>query len=230
MTASPEKPLARKAWSPPRMAPYARSLVRLTRPFPNFDLAFMRPLRQKAVRLLHLKHGDHVLDMGCGTGGSFPYLVDAVGPSGEVVGVEISPEVTINTSRRIERNNWRNVQVIEAAAQTVRLAGTFDGLLMFAAPDVYASQEAVENIFPRLKENARVVVFGMKLSGDRLGRILNPLLRMVVSKLSFPTTPSPDHEPWRLVAERLEGLEIEEYFLGLMFLASGSVVRRRKKP
>jgi ubiquinone/menaquinone biosynthesis C-methylase UbiE len=230
MTAPPEKPLARNAWSPPRTAPYARYLVRLTRPFPNFDLVFMRPLRQKAVRLLHLKHGDHVLDMGCGMGASFPYLVDAVGPSGEVVGVEISPEVTINTSQRIERNRWRNVQVIEAAAQTVRLTGTFDGLLMFAAPDVYSSQEALENIFPRLRENARVVVFGVKMSSDGFGRILSPLLRVVVSKFSFPTTPSPDHEPWRLLAKRLEGFEIEEYFFGLMFLASGSATRARKKP
>lgn len=230
MTAPLGKHLAGNSGLPPRTPPYARYLVRLARPFPNFDLAFMRPLRRKAVRLLHLKHGDHVLDMGCGMGGSFPYLVDAVGPSGEVVGVEISSEVTINTSQRIERNRWRNVQVIEAAAQTVRLTGTFDGLLMFAAPDVYASQEAVENIFPRLRENARVVVFGVKMSSNRLGRMLNPLLRMVVSKLSFPTTPSPDHEPWRLVAERLEEFEVEEYFFGLMFLASGSAASARKKP
>jgi SAM-dependent methyltransferase len=230
MTAPLGKHLAGSSRLPPRTPPYARYLVRLARPFPNFDLAFMRPLRRKAVRLLHLRHGDHVLDMGCGMGGSFPYLVDAVGPSGEVVGVEISPEVTINTSQRVERNRWRNVQVIEAAAQAVRLTGTFDGLLMFAAPDVYASEEALENIFPRLRENARVVVFGAKMSSKRLGRILNPLLQVFVSKLSFPTTPRPDHEPWRLVAKRLEGLEIEEYFFGLLFLASGSAIRPRKKP
>src|SRR5262245_40646663 len=73
-------------------SPYARYLVHLIRPFPNFDASFIKPLRQKAVQLLQLKPGDRVLDTGCGPGGSFPYLVDAVGPSGEVVGVEISPE------------------------------------------------------------------------------------------------------------------------------------------
>ncbi len=89
--------------------PYARCLVHLTRPFPDFDFSFIKPVRQKAVRLLHLKKGDRVLDVGCGMGGSFPYLVDSVGPSGKVVGVEISPEVTINTRRRIEKNNIRLV-------------------------------------------------------------------------------------------------------------------------
>ena len=204
--------------------PYARFLVHLTRPFPDFDFFFIKPLRHKAVGLLHLKQGDRVLDMGCGMGGSFPYLVDAVGPSGEVVGVEISPEVAINARKRIERNKWRNIQVIEAAAQTVHLTGTFDGLLMFAAADVYASEEALENIFPHLRDNARVVVFGAKTSSNRLGWLLNPFLRTAFSKLSFPTTPSIDYEPWRMLAERVEKLDVEEYFLGLMFLASGSIV------
>src|SRR5580704_15943648 len=90
--------------------PYARYLAPLIRPFPNFDLFFIRSLRQEAVRLLQLKPGDRVLDAGCGPGGSFPYLLDAVGPSGEVIGVEISPEMVTSARKRIEKNRWRNVQ------------------------------------------------------------------------------------------------------------------------
>ena len=58
---------------------YARYLVHLIRPFPDFDFSYIKPVRQKAVELLNLKQGDRVLDMGCGPGGSFPYLVHAVG-------------------------------------------------------------------------------------------------------------------------------------------------------
>jgi hypothetical protein len=80
--------------------PYFRLVVRLIRPFPNFDLWFVKSIRRKAVELLHLNPGDRALDGGCGPGGSFPFLVNAVGPSGEVVGVEISPEVAINAFSR----------------------------------------------------------------------------------------------------------------------------------
>ena len=203
--------------------PYGK-LARLIRPFPDFDASFLRPVRQKAVELLRLKEGDRVLDVGCGPGGSFPYLVCAVGHSGQVVGVEISPVIVINARRRISKNGWRNVQLIEADARTVHLTGTFDGLLMFAT-DVILLEEALENIFPHLRETARVVAFGAKLTGNRLGTILNPLLKLLF-KLTFATTPKPDHQPWRIVAKRLENLDVEEYFFGLMFLASGSVGKK----
>ena len=202
--------------------PYGR-LARLVRPFPDFDPPFIKPVRQKAVELLDLREGDRVLDVGCGPGGSFPYLVRAVGQSGQVVGVEISAEISINARRRIKKNGWRNVEVIEAAAQDVHLIGRFDGLLMFAAADVYASEKALDNLFPHLNEKARVAAFGAKLSSIRLGKTLNPLLRMLFN-LSFSTTPRPDYEPWRMLAKRVEKLTVEEYFLGLMFLTSGSVV------
>ena len=99
--------------------PYARYLVRLIRPFPDFDVFFIKSLRQRAVHLLQLMPGDRVLDTGCGPGGSFPYLLDAVGPSGEVVGVEISPEIAINARKRIEKNGWNNVRVTVADARTL---------------------------------------------------------------------------------------------------------------
>jgi SAM-dependent methyltransferase len=201
---------------------YGRYLIRLTNPFPDFDFSFIKPVRQKAVELLHLRSGDRVLDAGCGPGGSFPFLIDAVGPLGQVVGVELSPTIGANARKRIEKNGWVNVAVIEAAAQTVVLEGIFDGLLMFAAPDVYDSEAALENLFPHLKDNARVAIFGAKFSRHRFGRILNPVLRMMM-RLSHSSTPKPTYEPCAVIAKYLDEFEVREYFFGLMFLASGTL-------
>lgn len=132
--------------------PYGRFLIRLTRPFPDFDFSFIKPVRRRAVELLHLETGDRVLDAGCGPGGSFPFLVKAVGPAGNVVGVEISPDHSELAGRRIAKNGWKNIHVVQAAAQDVSLTDIFDGLLMFAAPDVYASKDALENLLPHLRK------------------------------------------------------------------------------
>lgn len=200
--------------------PYVRYLGRLTGYFPNFDFSFIKPVRQKAVELLNLKSGERVLDVGCGSGGSFPYLVRAVSPTGEVVGIEISPESSESARKRAAINDWKNVEVIESDVLNVRLTGSFDGLLMFAAADIYASKEALENILPHLSENARVVAFGAKLSRHRFGRLLNPVLKTLF-KLSFATTPKPDYEPWQVMAKYVEKLEVKEYFFGLMFICAG---------
>ena len=201
---------------------YARYLVYLTRPFPDFDFSFIKPVRQKAVGSLNLKEGDRVLDAGCGQGGSFPFLRQCVGPSGEVIGLEISPRTVINTQKRITKNKWNNVKVIEGDARTVNLAGKFDGLLMFAAPDVFASVLTISNIFPHLKDSARIAFFGAKISDRTFGWILNSLLR-IAFKLSFSTTPRLEREPWRLIGKKLNDLQVKEYFFGSMFLANGTL-------
>jgi demethylmenaquinone methyltransferase/2-methoxy-6-polyprenyl-1,4-benzoquinol methylase len=148
--------------------------------------------------------------------------VGAVGPSGEVVGIEISPETVVNARRRIVKNGWKNVEVVEATAESVRLTGMFDGLLMLGAPDVYASSAALANLLPHLRDGARIVFFGAKTSRSRLGVILNPLLERAFKTFSFSTTPAPDSNPWRFVAPHVEGLEVEERARGAMFLASGT--------
>ncbi len=202
--------------------PYAKYLSRLIRPFSNFDFFFMKHVREKAVQALRLSSGGQVLDLGCGSGGSFPYLVKAVGPTGKVVGIDISHESCINARRRIKSNGWKNVDAIESSAQNVDLAGRYDGALMFAAPDVYASDSALANILPYLKSHARIAIFGAKLSDERLGKFLNPFFLFTCRKLS-PSTPLPDSAPWGLLASQLEGLNVQELFFGSMFLAYGTL-------
>jgi len=214
--------MAKKQPTKENTAPYIRYLGWLTRPFPDFDFFFIKSVRMRAAELLELKPGDRVIDAGCGSGGSFPFLVTEIGDAGEIAGIEISPESTASARRRIEKNGWLNVSVLESPAEDAVLTGTFDGLLMFAAPDVFASETAWKNLTPYLTGNARVAFFGAKLTHHWLGVVLNPVLRMMY-KLSFSTTPGPDYEPWAIVEKYTGAVEIEEYFFGLMFLASRRV-------
>lgn len=195
--------------------------------YPNFPGYFTHALRQEAVRHLCLEPGSRVLDVGCGTGTSFPYLVQAVGVAGEVVGVEISPEVAAQARKRIEQEGWNNVHVVEGPAQTVALSGTFDGLLLFAAHEVLTSPEALDHLLPHLKEAGCIVAFGAKLATNGPGRLLNPLLRLLTQTL-LPASSAPvDSRPWRLLEERVGKLQTEERWLRLMYLVWGCLPRER---
>lgn len=201
---------------------YVRLLAGLVRPFPNFDFGFIKPVRQKAAALLRLRPGDRVLDVGCGSGGAFPFLVHAVGPAGKVVGVEVSPVSAAHARHRAAVNSWSHVEVVQASAERARLEGPFDGLLMFAAPDIYASDAMLGILMRHLRPGARVVFFGNKVSNRRFGWMLNPALAFAMKRLSLPTTPGMEAEPWKVAAAHLDEFEVEECFHGWMFLAAGT--------
>jgi hypothetical protein len=93
---------------------------------------------------------------------------------------------------------------------------------MFAAPDVYASKASLAQLTPHLRQGARVVFFGSKVSKRRFGWLLNSLLNLAMTRLSLPTTPGMETEPWHLAAEQLQELVVEEHFYGWMFIAAGT--------
>ncbi|MGW6414956.1 class I SAM-dependent methyltransferase [Streptomyces sp. NPDC055055] len=51
------------------------------------------PAYAAAVAEIGLRPGDAVLDAGCGTGRALPPLRDAVGPTGTVLGIDLTPEM-----------------------------------------------------------------------------------------------------------------------------------------
>lgn len=187
---------------------------------PDGLFAFTFPLRRQAIQRLALKPGERVLDMGCGSGASFPQLVEGVGAAGEVIGVDISPDMIRAARERVEKAGWKNVQVIEAAAEEAVLPGQFDGLHLFAMHDVFTSPTGLDNILAYLKPGGRVVAVGPKLSNKVAGKLLNPLIGVVFSR--FAVASQDKDRPWRLLSERLAGLQVEEHNQGVLFLAWGT--------
>ncbi len=61
-------------------------------------------LRRKTVDFAQLKPGDHVLDVGCGTGDLALAAKTAVGASGTVYGIDPSPEMIARARRKADRN------------------------------------------------------------------------------------------------------------------------------
>ncbi len=62
-------------------------------------------LRQRTVELARLKPGDNVLEVGCGTGSLTLAAKRQVGSSGEVVGIDIAPEMVAVATRKAARRN-----------------------------------------------------------------------------------------------------------------------------
>ncbi len=83
--------------------------------------------------LLDARPGDRVLDVGSGSGWTTALLAELVGPHGEVVGVEIVPEL-VERGRRNLGDRWPWARIEQAAPGVFGLpdAGSFDRILVSA--------------------------------------------------------------------------------------------------
>ena len=61
--------------------------------------------RSRAVASLALDPGDTVVEMGCGTGANAPYLREAVGPEGRVVGIDLTRGMLRRAGERVDRGH-----------------------------------------------------------------------------------------------------------------------------
>jgi arsenite methyltransferase len=177
-------------------------------------------LREKVVGLLGLVPGDTVLDVACGTGLSLPLLRNAVGPSGRVIGVEVSPDMLALARARIYGRNWDNVTLIESAMEQADLGGAFDAALFNYTHDVMQSPRALERTFSFAKRGARVAIAGIKhpphwLFPLRLWRLLKA--RPYVTNLSNLD------RPWSRILSYVPDLQVEPVMLGTNYLARGTV-------
>ncbi|MFJ7150172.1 class I SAM-dependent methyltransferase [Streptomyces sp. NPDC100445] len=107
------------------------------------------PAYAAAVARLGLREGDRVLDAGCGTGRALPPLRAAVGPSGTVLGADLTPAM-LRAAVREGRHRDGRLLLADVAALPLR-PGCLDAV--FAAGLIAHLARPAED----LRELARVV-------------------------------------------------------------------------
>ena len=186
--------------------------------------------RRLAVLALDLRPGSVVLDLPCGTGQSFDGLVDGVGASGRVVGVDLSAGMVREARRRIGRLKFTNVHVGEGdvhALDPARIAAisgapvVVDRLQVFLGMSVFPDHpRAFEQLWSLLAPGGRCVL--VDVHAERLtfqGRMVNWLAQAEIRRRFW--------EPLGRVAEGFELRDLPSKPLhgGTVRLATGTKPR-----
>jgi demethylmenaquinone methyltransferase/2-methoxy-6-polyprenyl-1,4-benzoquinol methylase len=197
-----------------RVAPFYRALS---------PLFLINPLaRRRGVAALALKPGDTVLEVAVGTGRNLAYLVDAVGPTGTVIGVDLSPGMLREAARMVERRGWRNVELIEGDATKLDLGRDLDAIFFSLSWSVIpAPVAALSRVWDRLCPGGRVAVMDMSLTETHL----RPLLAPIAHQLNRLGPGRADARPWDDLAPF--GEVVTTRFLHLFYVCS---VEKRGTP
>jgi ubiquinone/menaquinone biosynthesis C-methylase UbiE len=128
----------------------------------TWDERFLTPklssFLEKFVPQFGIASGQHVLDVGTGTGVLVPYLSKAVGPEGKVVALDFS-EKMVNQCKT-KYSHLKNVSVKVGNIENVAfLPESFDALICFGVfPHLANKQKALQNIHRLLKAEGKLVI------------------------------------------------------------------------
>ncbi len=184
-----------------------------------FSMGKASRLRARAVEKLKLKKGDLVLDMACGMGHNFPYLAEAVGEDGNIVGFDYSPDMLANAKKRIMEEGWGNVEIVQGdAAELPYPEDHFDGAICTLAMSVIPDyKEALKRMVKVVKPGKHVVVIDVRPFGGILS-VLNPLWdfgnRLAAADIKRDTVKD--------MKTLLDDVEKEEHLSGILYIAWGT--------
>ena len=188
-----------------------------------YDWIDGRRLARRAIAELRLAPGDTAVALGTGTGWSLPLLADDVGPTGRVVGIDLSEGMLERARQRVDRAGISDrVDLVAADMRDVELPpDTRGALAAFSAEMVTDHRQLVDHLRRQLSPGARIAFTGLREPETwpdwlvRLGIAANRI---------FGTRPlHRDMAPWQPLLDHLDDTTYEQDFGGVVYLAAGTV-------
>ncbi len=183
-------------------------------------IRFIDPLRRRVIERMRLQEGDHVLDMGCGTGASFEALRAAVGDSGQVTGIELTEEMAAVARHRIADRGWTNVEVIVGDAVNAPMPDEVDAALFFLVHDLTRMPDVITRVVRLIKPGGVVAALG-PVTAQRWAVPVNLIVRAIARR--YVTTFEGFDAPWSHLAREVPGLRVRRILGGGVYLATGRI-------
>jgi ubiquinone/menaquinone biosynthesis C-methylase UbiE len=176
--------------------------------------------RRTAVEALNLESGDTVVEIGCGTGLNFRLLRDRVGAEGKIIGVDLTSEMLSAAGRRIERNQWTNIELIQCDAGAYAFPESVDGVIStFAITLVEEYDRIIQRGAAALAPGKRLVVLDFKLPANWPMWLIK--FFVILTRPFGVTLDLADRHPWESVERYLDLKEFKSLYFGSIYVAAG---------
>ena len=188
--------------------------------YPLFEWLWLpRGIRGAAVERMDLRPGARVLEVGCGTGRNFPAIVEAIGSSGHLYGVDLSDAMLNQAKQLCARKSWENVTLLLSDATAYRLPELADAVLFsLCYCTMPHHRQVLLHAWEQLRPGGRLVVLDSKIPAGIAGRLLRPLMFWTSRATVLG---NPDVRPWEELRAVAGPVKFEERFGGTYFICRG---------
>jgi len=177
--------------------------------------------RRHAVDLLKLKPGDHVADLGCGTGLSFPHIMKRIGPDGHLTGVEMTAGMLSCARERCGRAGWHNVELVQSEIGPYKFPDKIDAVISTGVMGYVPEYDRViQDAARTLEPDGRLVIVDAK-QPDSWPAWLFKLLFKIKKPLGLGIEFF-DNRPWEWVERHFPQTTFEERYGGWVYFSTGS--------
>lgn len=167
-----------------------------------------------------MNSGDTVLEIGCGTGLNFELLQHQVGPQGKIIGVDLTAEMLAKARRRIERNHWSNITLMQSDAAAFEFPRQVDGIIStFALTLVPEYDKVIQHAAAALPSGKRLVILDFKMP-DSWPMWLIKLL-VILTRPYGVTLDLGDRHLWESVDRYLKTVLFKELYFGGVYICAG---------
>lgn len=189
----------------------------IARVYPILELLWLPPgIRREAVDSLTLRPGEHVVELGCGTGRNLLMLSEAVGSGGRVIGVDLSPAMLDRARRRARGLRLQNVSLYLADAATFRSPEPVDAVLFSLSYSVMPNRvEALRLAWERLRSGGRLVVMDGKIPNGLIGKVSRSLITWLSQRTVLG---DPNSRPWKSLGDLGADVDIRDRLAGFYFI------------
>ena len=176
--------------------------------------------RRIAVEALKLEHGDTVVEIGCGTGLNFRLLRNRVGAEGRIIGVDLTDEMLAAAGRRIERNQWTNIELVQCDARSYTFPEHVEAVIStFAITLVAEYDKIIKRGAAVLAPGKRLAVLDFKLPDNWPMWLVK--FFVILSRPFGVTLDLADRHPWESIERYLDLKEFKNFYFGSIYLAAG---------
>jgi demethylmenaquinone methyltransferase/2-methoxy-6-polyprenyl-1,4-benzoquinol methylase len=184
-----------------------------------------RSQRLQTVQALSLRPGATVIDIGCGTGLSFPIIEKIIGPGGQIVGVDLTGAMLAHARDRVRAHGWNNVTLVQSDAAEYVFPSSVDAIMStYAMSQVPECAQVIANGAAALCAGGRWAVLDLKVPGSTPGWLMRLSTRVVRPHASIEEWIR--RRPWDAIREAMQheltDLSWTELTFGTAFLAAGA--------
>ncbi len=175
-------------------------------------------MRKTLIDMVDLKPGMRVLDVACGAGANFPYIIEKIGATGTLVGTDYSQDMLDSAHKQfVQEKGWTNIQLVQADAAEMQFDEPFDVVICTLGLAVIPRHErAMERAWDAVKPGG---VFGIADLKESTRWYTLPL-RFISDVMDVFIIADSTRRTWEWLEEHGTDYQFRDLFHGYLFSAT----------